>query len=84
MPMSLPLADSLLFIGRNNTKIRWKGLGTEVMKRGFVVSVLLGLCCGLIAQFIWKLIYFPEPLIPVIIEVSGIIILTGIAIYCTK
>ena len=53
------------------------------MKRAFVIAVLLGLLAGLLAQFVWKLIYFPEPIIPVIFELLGFIILTGVAVKFT-
>ncbi len=38
-----------------------------------VAGIIIGLTGGLIAQFIWKMIYFPEPIIPVILELVIII-----------
>ena len=55
------------------------------MIKVFPIIVILGLTADLIAQFIWKMVYFPEPLLVVILEVMGIIILAGIGIkYCLK
>lgn len=50
------------------------------MRRAFVISVLLGLTAGLVASFVWKMVYFPEPLLPVILELTMIITLAGLAI----
>lgn len=52
------------------------------MRKVFPIIVLVALMAGLLGQFGWKMIYFPEPLIPVIFEVSGIVILSGLAIWC--
>ena len=54
------------------------------MKKAWVVIVLIALLIGILGQFVWKMIYFPEPLIPVIIEVVLIISLTISAIVLTK
>jgi len=52
------------------------------MKRVFPIIVILAFLAGLIGQFIWKMIYFPEPIIPVVLELTGFCILAGIAIWC--
>lgn len=52
----------------------------QQVKRVYSVVVICGLVMGLLAQFAWKMIYFPEPLTPVVIEVTGIIVISGIAI----
>lgn len=54
---------------------------SKLIRKAFVVSVLLGFMAGLEAQFIWKIIYFPEPLIPVVVEMCGIVVLAGLAIW---
>lgn len=46
------------------------------MKQIYPIVVILSLAAGLVTQFIWKMIYFPEPVIPVIIELTFIIGLT--------
>ncbi len=51
------------------------------MKKAFVITIILALAAGLIAQFVWKMIYFPEPIIPVIIELLFIVALAGLAVY---
>ena len=52
------------------------------MKRTFPIAVILAFLAGLIVQFVWKMIYFPEPLLPVVLEIAGFIVLAGIAIRC--
>ncbi len=54
----------------------------SLMKKAIVVIVLLALTAGLLGQFVWKMIYWPEPLVPVIIEICIILGLTGLAIWC--
>ena len=54
------------------------------MKRAFPISVIAAFGTGLMAQFVWKMIYFPEPLLPVVFELAGIIILAGIAVWCIE
>jgi len=50
-------------------------------QRMWVIAVLVALLAGLTTQFIWKMIYFPEPIIPVIIELAFIYALAISAIY---
>jgi len=57
------------------------GLLRHKMKRVFIIAVIAGLVAGLITQFVWKMVYFPEPLILVVGEVAGIIVLAGLAIW---
>ena len=45
------------------------------------ITVMIALALGLTAQFVWKMIYFPEPLGMVIIELIGIWALVGLAIW---
>ncbi len=43
------------------------------------ISVIIALFLGLVGQFIWKMIYFPEPIGIVIFElvfIIGVVILT--------
>jgi len=54
------------------------------MRRFFPILVIIAFLLGLIGQFAWKMIYFPEPLIPVICEITMFIILAGIAIWCIR
>ena len=51
------------------------------MRKVFPISVIIGLTAGLVAQFVWKMMYFPEPLFPVILELMFIFCLAGIAIW---
>ena len=40
--------------------------------------VIMALFAGILGQFIWKMIYFPEPVIPVIFElicITGLVVL---------
>jgi len=53
------------------------------MKKLWIITVLLALYAGLIGQFVWKMIYFPEPLMLVIIELILIGGLVSSAIYTT-
>ncbi|MBA7580434.1 hypothetical protein ES708_22325 [subsurface metagenome] len=55
---------------------------TISLRQAFVILTLVAFAAGLIAQFVWKMIYYPEPLIPVICEVCGIVIAAGLAIWC--
>ncbi len=59
-------------------------IGVVGIKKVFPIAVIIAFLLGLIGQFVWKMIYFPEPIIPVICEVSGFIILAGIAIWCMR
>lgn len=43
--------------------------------------IILALTCGIIAQFVWKMVYFPEPITPIVLEMASIIILAIIGIY---
>lgn len=47
----------------------------------WVIIIIIALACGLTGQFVWKMIYFPEPLVPVIIELTIIWGLVGLAIW---
>ena len=47
----------------------------------FPATVIIAFTCGLVAQFIWKMIYSPEPLVPVVIELVFIVALAGVAIW---
>lgn len=47
----------------------------------YPVIVLAALFAGLLGQFIWKVIYFPEPTVPVIIELTVILGLVISAIW---
>jgi len=47
----------------------------EEIKRVLPMIIIVSFACGLIAQFVWKMFYFPEPIIPVICEIVGIVIL---------
>jgi len=53
-------------------------------KKSWVIIVLIALLAGILGQFIWKMIYFPEPIIPVIIELSLITAMTLSAIVVTR
>ena len=52
------------------------------MKKAFPIVVILAFLAGLIGQFVWKMIYFPEPLGVVILEITGFILLAIVAIWC--
>ncbi len=45
------------------------------------ITVMVALTCGLTGQFVWKMIYFPEPIVPVIIELVFFYSIVGIAIW---
>ena len=45
------------------------------------IMVMIALALGLTGQFVWKMIYFPEPLKMVIIELVGIWAMVGVAIW---
>lgn len=47
----------------------------------YPVIVLVAFFSGLLGQFIWKMIYFPEPIVPVIIELLVIAGLAGLAVW---
>ena len=47
----------------------------------FPVIIIWALTAGLIAQFVWKMIYFPEPVIPFICELVMFVILAVWASY---
>ena len=59
------------------------GAEREIMKRVLPVFIIISFACGLIAQFIWKMIYFPEPIVLVIFELGFIIILAIGGCYCS-
>ena len=47
----------------------------------FPIIVMVAIFCGLTGQFIWKMIYFPEPIVPVVIELvctAGVIVLAAV------
>lgn len=48
------------------------------IKKVFPAIVITSLTCGLIAQFTWKMIYFPEPIVPVILELVFIVALATV------
>ena len=50
------------------------------MNKPIPITIIVALTTGLIAQFIWKMIYFPEPILPVIFELIFIITAAGVAI----
>lgn len=52
------------------------------MIKVFPIAVIIGLLFSVIGQFVWKMIYFPEPLLMVIGELIGFIIFAGVAIWC--
>ena len=52
-----------------------------MLRKGLPVSFVGALTCGLLAQFIWKMIYWPEPLLPVILEIAGILGMTAFVVY---
>ena len=52
------------------------------MLKAFPMVVIIGLTLGLITAFIWKMIYFPEPLLPVILELIFIVTMAWLAIWC--
>ena len=45
------------------------------------IIVMIALAAGLTAQFVWKMIYFPEPVEAVIIELIGTWAIVGVAIW---
>ncbi len=49
----------------------------------YPVIVILALWAGIVTQFVWKMIYFPEPILPVIIELIFITSVSGSAIWMT-
>jgi len=48
----------------------------------FPVIVIISLTLGLITAFVWKMIYFPEPLLPVILELLFMVTIAWLAIWC--
>jgi len=51
------------------------------MTKSFPIIVIIALTSGLLGQFIWKMIYFPEPILPVIFELIFFTTLAGIGIW---
>jgi hypothetical protein len=45
------------------------------------IIVIIALALGLTAQFVWKMVYFPEPIVPVIIELVIIWVIVGVAVW---
>ena len=52
------------------------------MITAFPVIVIISLTLGLITAFVWKMIYFPEPLLPVILELLFMVTIAWLAIWC--
>ena len=52
------------------------------MIKAFPVIVIISLTLGLITAFVWKMIYFPEPLLPVILELLFMVTMAWLAIWC--
>jgi hypothetical protein len=52
-------------------------------RKSLVIGITAGLTCGLLGQFTWKLYYFPEPVIPLFFELTGIVALATISILQT-
>ena len=48
------------------------------IKRLLPMIIIVSFACGLIAQFVWKMTYFPEPEFLVIIEIVGILIIATV------
>lgn len=51
------------------------------IKRAFPIILIIAFLSGLIGQFVWKMIYFPEPVIPVVLELAAFTALAGVAIW---
>ena len=52
------------------------------MLKALPIVIIISLTLGLITAFIWKMIYFPEPLLPVILELILIVTIAWLAIWC--
>jgi len=52
------------------------------MIKAFPIIVITSLTLGLIASFVWKMIYFPEPILPVILELVFIVTMAWLAVWC--
>lgn len=50
-------------------------------KKYYPTMIIGGLWTGLVTQFVWKIVYFPEPLIPVIGELTLITTLGTLAVW---
>lgn len=57
-----------------------KDIGGNTQRHWIVASIIIGLTSGLLAQFAWKLHYFPEPMVPVFIELTVIVAFATLAI----
>lgn len=51
------------------------------MARVFPIATICALTAGLLAQFTWKMVYFPEPIVPVIFEIAFILFLAGTSVW---
>lgn len=63
-------------------QIMLEGEMKRYLLRTFLPAIfVLALTCGLIGQFVWKMVYFPEPLLPVILELIFIVAIAGYIVY---
>lgn len=52
-----------------------------MLRKALPALCVMGLTVGLFVQFGWKMVYFPEPLGPVIAELAAIVVIAGYAIF---